>query len=190
MKVAILGTGAYGLALAISFFKNTQNIMMWTKLDSELEELTKYGTNKRVLSDTVMPKEIKYTNSMKECVKDAELIVYGNAPVMNSNYCVLGKSNKCYKECSKFCNQLDKKFFLKDRLNFKFRVIPDNIDTISTIYNCKTTSIKWDEFNVQNLRIDILDENIDDINLIISKTLNNERFEGKDFTNANLNKEI
>lgn len=75
MKVAILGTGAYGLALAISFFKNTQNIMMWTKLDSELEELTKYGTNKRVLSDTVMPKEIKYTNSMKECVKDAELIV-------------------------------------------------------------------------------------------------------------------
>ena len=69
-------------------------------------------------------------------------------------------------------------------------IIPDNIDTISTIYNCKTTSIKWDEFNVQNLRIDILDENIDDINLIISKTLNNERFEGKNFTNANLNKEI
>ena len=65
MKVAILGTGAYGLALAISFFKNTQNIMMWTKLDSELEELTKYGTNKRVLSDTVMPKEIKYTNALK-----------------------------------------------------------------------------------------------------------------------------
>lgn len=122
--------------------------------------------------------------------KNSELIVYGNAPVMNTNYCVLGKTNKCYKECPKYCKQYDKKFFLKDRLNFKFRVIPDNIDTVSTIYNSKTTSIKWKDFNTNNLRIDILDENIDMINTIISKTLNNERFEGKDYTNANLNKEI
>jgi len=152
-----------------------------------VDYLKKFNINQFVLSpeldkDTLI--------SLTDSNKDAELIVYGNAPVMNSNYCVLGKSNKCYNECSRYCNQLNKKFYLKDRLNFKFRVIPDNIDTISTIYNCKTTSIKWDEFNVQNLRIDILDENIDDINSIISKTLNNERFEGKDFTNANLNKEI
>ena len=72
----------------------------------------------------------------------------------------------------------------------KFRVIPDNIDTISTIYNSKITSITWKEFNVNNLRIDILDEDIDTINLIVSKVLNNKRFEGKDYTNANLNKEI
>ena len=122
--------------------------------------------------------------------KNAELIVYGKIPVMNSNYCVLGRSNKCYKECTKNCQNLNKKFYLKDRLNLKFRVIPDNIDTISTIYNSKITSITWKDFNVDNLRIDILDENIDTINLIVSKVLNNKRFEGKDYTNANLNKEI
>ena len=122
--------------------------------------------------------------------KNAELIVYGKIPVMNSNYCVLGRSNKCYKECTKNCQNLNKKFYLKDRLNLKFRVIPDNIDTISTIYNSKITSITWKDFNVDNLRIDILDENIDTINLIISKVLNNKRFEGKNYTNANLNKKI
>lgn len=129
-------------------------------------------------------------SSLSNSNKNTELIVYGKIPVMNTNYCVLGKSNKCYKECSKSCQNLSKKFYLKDRLNFKFRVIPDNIDTISTIYNSKITSITWKDFNVENLRIDILDEDIDTINLIVSKTLNNERFEGKDYTNANLNKEI
>lgn len=129
-------------------------------------------------------------SSLSNSNKNTELIVYGKIPVMNSNYCVLGKSNKCYKECSKYCQNLSKKFYLKDRLNFKFRVIPDNIDTVSTIYNSKITSITWKDFNVENLRIDILDEDIDTINLIVSKTLNNERFEGKDYTNGNLNKEI
>ncbi|MDD2391961.1 MAG: NAD(P)H-dependent glycerol-3-phosphate dehydrogenase [Bacilli bacterium] len=75
MKVAILGTGAYGLSLGISFFENTKDIIMWTKLESELEELQKYGTNKKVLPDTIMPSEIKYTTSMKEAVEDANLIV-------------------------------------------------------------------------------------------------------------------
>ena len=128
--------------------------------------------------------------SLSNSNKNLELIVYGKIPVMNSNYCVLGRSNKCYKECTKNCQNLNKKFYLKDRLNLKFRVIPDNIDTISTIYNSKITSITWKDFNVDNLRIDILDEDIDTINLIVSKVLNNKRFEGKNYTNANLNKEI
>ena len=71
---------------------------------------------------------------------------------MNTNYCVLGKTNKCYKECPKYCKQYDK-YYLKDRLNFKFRVILDSIDTVSTIYNSKTTSIKWKDFNTNNLKL-------------------------------------
>lgn len=118
------------------------------------------------------------------------LIIYGMAPLMNSGYCVLGKTNMCYKECPRYCMDNTNKYYLKDRLNFKFRVIPDNIDTISTIYNSKITSIKWKDYNTNNLRIDILDEDIDTINLIVSKTLENERFEGKEYTNANINKEI
>lgn len=118
-----------------------------------------------------------------------ELIVYGKIPVMTMNYCVLGKSNKCYKDCKKLCNS-NNKYFLKDRMGFLFRVIPDNLQTISTIYNTKTTSIDFDNFNVDFVRIDILDENIDEINNIINTVKNGKRFEGKDFTNGNLRREI
>ena len=118
-----------------------------------------------------------------------ELIVYGNTPVMTMNYCVLGKSNKCYKDCVKLCNSKNK-YFLKDRMGFLFRIIPDNLQTISTIYNTKTTSINFDIFNVDFVRIDVLDEDINKINNIIKTVRNGERFEGKDFTNGNLKREI
>ena len=51
-------------------------------------------------------------------------------------------------------------------------------------------SIDFDNFNVDFVRIDILDENIDEINNIINTVKNGKRFEGKDFTNGNLRREI
>ena len=118
-----------------------------------------------------------------------ELIVYGNIPVMTMNYCVLGKSNKCYNSCKRLCTS-GNKYFLKDRMGFLFRIIPDNMQTISTIYNTKTTSINFDCFNIDFARIDVLDENVDEVNNIIRVVKNGERFEGKDFTNGNLKREI
>ena len=118
-----------------------------------------------------------------------ELIVYGNIPVMTMNYCVLGKSNKCYTDCKKLCYS-NNKYFLKDRMGLLFRVVPDNLQTISTIYNSKITSINFDEFNVDFVRIDILDENVNEINNIIRTVKDGKRFEGNDFTNGNLKREI
>ena len=118
-----------------------------------------------------------------------ELIVYGNIPVMTINYCPLGKSNKCYTDCKRKC-LLNTRYFLTDRMGFNFRIIPDNTQTITTIYNSKTTSIEFDNFNIDFARIDILDETIDDINNIISNVKNGKRFEGKQYTNGNLKRPI
>lgn len=116
-----------------------------------------------------------------------ELIVYGRIPLMTSGYCLLGESNKCYPDCIQKC-KTDNKFYLKDRMNFKFRVIPDNIQTITTIYNSKINSIDTHDINIDNLRIDILDENIDEMNKIIDIVKNHNKLEGKDYTNGNLNR--
>ena len=35
MNVSIFGTGAYGIALALMFYKNKNNIKMWTKFEEE-----------------------------------------------------------------------------------------------------------------------------------------------------------
>ena len=118
-----------------------------------------------------------------------ELIVYGNIPLITMNYCLLGETDKCYPTCSQKCTYKNS-YYLKDRLNMKFKVIPNNIQTITTIYNSKTTSIYPKEFNIDYARIDILDENIDEINEIINRVNNNQRFEGTNYTNVNLNRDI
>ena len=118
-----------------------------------------------------------------------ELIVYGRTPLMSTNYCILGKTNKCYPTCKAHCKE-NKQYYLKDRLGLCFKVVPDNIQTVSTIYNSKITSIDGSILPVSSYRIDILDENIAQINCIIETVLSNKRFEGKDYTNGNLNREI
>ena len=119
---------------------------------------------------------------------NTELIVYGKTPLMNSNYCLLGKANKCYSSCSKKCMSSNK-YFIKDRLGFLFRVIPDNTQTVTTIYNSKTTSISHKDLNINSVRIDILDENIDEIQEIINQVKTGNKLEGKDFTNGNFNRD-
>ena len=121
---------------------------------------------------------------------DNELMVYGKVPLLNMNYCLLGETDKCYPTCSQRCTNTNSTYYLKDRLKMNFRILPDNIQTVTTIFNSKTTSISWKDFNIDIARIDILDEDIETINNIVLKTINGEKFEGKDYTNGNLNREI
>ena len=118
-----------------------------------------------------------------------ELIIYGRTPLLNMNYCLLGETDKCYPTCKQRCitNNI---YELKDRLHMKFRILPDNIQTVTTIFNSKITSIYPKEFNIDYARIDILDETIEEINEIIHRVHNNQRFDGSNYTNGNLNKEI
>ena len=119
----------------------------------------------------------------------SELIVYGRIPIMNSNYCLLGKTNKCYSDCKKQCSS-EYVFYLKDRLGFKFPVVSDNIDTVSTIYNSKVLSIDSKDFHTNSIRIDILEEPFSKIQEIIDICKHGYRLEGKDYTSGNLNRII
>lgn len=118
-----------------------------------------------------------------------ELIVYGNTPVMTLGYCVLGKSNKCYPNCKSLCKSKNA-YYLKDRLGLYFRILPDNLQTINTIYNSKITSLDFSGLPINSVRIDILDENLFEINHIIETVKSEKRFEGKDYTNANFIREV
>lgn len=117
-----------------------------------------------------------------------ELIVYGKLPLMTSNYCLIGHTNHCLSTCNKNCEK--QFFYLKDRLGLLFKIVPDNIDTVTTIYNSKTTSISHNEFNLSYVRMDFLDENIDEIKNVIDTVKNGNRLEGKDYTNGNINRLI
>ena len=151
------------------------------------QQYKKLGLKKVTLS-----RELNKDNLLEltnEFASSSELIVYGTLPLMTSRYCPLGKSNKCYPECSANCKK-DDKYYLKDRLGYCFRVIPDNMQTITTIYNSKITSISANDFYCSSVRIDTLDETVEEINKIISKVKNGERLEGQNYTNGNLYRNV
>ena len=75
MKVAILGTGAYGLALANMFNQNDNDIILWTKYKEEKEKLETERETKS-LPGIKFPDNFKFSYNMKEAVKERDLIVF------------------------------------------------------------------------------------------------------------------
>lgn len=151
------------------------------------EELKDLGINKLTILPELDSQTIESIINSSNLTQ--ELIVYGRTPLMNMNYCMLGKTNKCYPSCNQYCKE-QKQYYLKDRLGFYFPIIPDNIQTITTVYNSKITSIEPTLFNTSTYRIDIIEEDINQINHIVDTVLSNKRLEGKEYTNGNLNREI
>ena len=144
---------------SISLFKNIEiianyNFNIFNSYSSK--EIQKLGFSSLTLSPELNESELSNISA-----KNKEVIVYGKIPLMTMSYCLLGKSNRCYKECDHLCLK-NNSYYLNDRYNFKFRVIPDNIQTLTTIYNSRNTSVS--NVNATCLRYDILDETIEEIN--------------------------
>jgi len=175
--------------LTEKFNKNFEFISNYTL--NVYNSYSAYELQKRGITTVTLSPELDKEGLISLCnsTSNSELIVYGNLPLMNMNYCLFGTSNKCYSNCKHTCNS-NNKYYLNDRMNVNFRIIPDNIDTVTIIYNSKITSIASDEFNVSSLRIDILDESIDEINKIINTVKYRKKLEGKNYTNGNLQRDI
>ncbi len=119
-------------------------------------EIEKLGFSSLTISPELDENELSKINATNK-----EIIVYGKIPLMTMSYCLLGKSNRCYKECKHLCLE-NNSYYLNDRYNFKFRVVPDNIQTLTTIYNSRNINISTTGANC--IRYDILDETIEEIN--------------------------
>ena len=150
-------------------------------------ELKKLGISKFTISPELDKETVSCLCDYRYLQK--ELIVYGRIPLLNMNYCLLGETDKCYPTCKAKCTS-NSSYYLKDRLNMKFRIIPDNIQTVTTIYNSKITSISPKDFDIDFARIDVLDESVNEINNIINYVKAGKRLEGKEYTNGNLNRGI
>lgn len=74
LKIGILGTGAFGLALASVLYKNNNNIYMWSKFEDEILEL-KNSKKSSKLNDYCIPNDFVLTNNLEETVKGADLII-------------------------------------------------------------------------------------------------------------------
>ena len=101
MNIAILGTGAFGLALSSMFDLNNCNITMWTRFDEEKKKLENERCNKLVLPEYKISKNIKFTTSLEETVKDANIIVIAIPVKFVAS--VIEKLEKYYKKSQHIC---------------------------------------------------------------------------------------
>ena len=155
-----------------------------------IKEYQKLGINRITLSRELSKDVINELTAQADKSKiETELIVYGNLPIMAMSYCLLGQTNKCYPNCGLYCKN-NSNYYLKDRLGLEFKIISDNLQTVTLLCNSKTLSIPTNDINIKNVRVDMIDENIDEINRILNTVYNRDKLEGQNYTNGNLNREV
>lgn len=99
MKISILGTGAFGMALASIFHDNKYNIKMWTNNEDEMNMLLSKRKSDKI--DYDIPSDIVISTDMEKVVNDTDIIVMAvPAKYVGNTSKVL---NKYYKKKQVIC---------------------------------------------------------------------------------------
>ncbi len=74
MKIAVIGSGGWGTALAVMLAKNGNDVTLWSFEDKEYERLARDRENREFLSGVLFPEGLSCTNDLS-VAKSAEIIV-------------------------------------------------------------------------------------------------------------------
>ncbi|MBQ3020621.1 MAG: NAD(P)H-dependent glycerol-3-phosphate dehydrogenase [Bacilli bacterium] len=175
-NVAIIGTGAYGLSIAIALLKKVKNIKMWVESEERAEFLNKNKKNSNILPNIEIPDSIEFSNDYEYVIKDTNVVFIAVTakfvgPVTkelskynlkNKHFCILSKGieqNTC-----KFVTDV-----------FKSNIKTKNISVISG------PSFAIDVANNQPIGLSIASKNKETIR-IIKKVLENDRIKLRETT--------
>lgn len=123
MKISILGTGAFGMALASIFHDNKCNIKMWTNNEDEMNMLLSKRKSDKI--DYDIPSDIVISTDMEKVVNDTDIIVMAvPAKYVGNTSKVL---NKYYKKKQVIC--VASKGIEQNSCLFLYDVIRNNINT-------------------------------------------------------------
>ncbi len=75
MKIAIIGSGGWGTAIAVHLAAKGFDVYLWSWIQEETDRLCRDRENVEFLPGVKFPKNIYCTHDMKECADGAELIV-------------------------------------------------------------------------------------------------------------------
>ena len=151
-----------------------------------ISELKLLGFNRITLSPELNKISLNELSSSSEI--DVELLAYGRLPLMTMQYCPISHNNKCPATCTHLCRKAS--YELKDRLGFIFKLLFDQSQTITTLYNSKITWLPSNEINSDYINISFLDETEIEKKDVITSIISGNRLQGIDYTNANFSKEV
>lgn len=63
-KITVLGSGGWGMALAISAFQNLNKVTLWSPFEDEVNMLKSERTNKKLLNGVYLPQGIEITTDL------------------------------------------------------------------------------------------------------------------------------
>lgn len=75
-KIAILGPGSWGTALAQVLNDNGHQVCLWGDSQEQIDEINQKHTNTRYFKDIVIDEKIKATTDLKEALKDVNAILF------------------------------------------------------------------------------------------------------------------
>ena len=100
MKVTILGTGAYGLALSKILVENKNEVVMWTTFDEEKKELLETKKSSK-LKGFKLDDNVIITTDLKGSIRNSKLIVIAIPTAFVTDVCK--KLKKCIKNNQYIC---------------------------------------------------------------------------------------
>lgn len=74
-KVAVIGAGSWGTALAMVLADNGHDVRLWGRRKEQIDEINHQKTNSKYLPGIILPSQIKGHYILADAVKDTEIIL-------------------------------------------------------------------------------------------------------------------
>lgn len=120
-KITVLGSGGWGMALAISTYNNRNDVTLWSPFQEEVDLLLEKRTNEKLLRGVVLPEGIKITTDMSVVEGDTLTIIATPSIAVRS----VAKQLSSYKNVGIVVNV--SKGFEKGSLKFLTEVISEEL---------------------------------------------------------------
>ena len=75
-KIAVIGAGSWGTALAVSLANAGHGVSMWTRKPDHTAAMKADGQNKKYLPDVMFPEMLTVADSMKEAIAEADVVMF------------------------------------------------------------------------------------------------------------------
>lgn len=104
-KIAMIGTGAYGLGISIALLKKNESITMWVESEEKAKFLNNNKKNANILPNIEIPENIIFTNDLNEVISNTNIVFIAVAAkfidsvakdlsklnIKNKHFCILSK---------------------------------------------------------------------------------------------------
>lgn len=126
-KITILGSGGWGMALAISAYNCRNDVTLWSPFKEEVDLLLEKRTNEKLLRGVVLPLGIKITNDLSVVEGDTLTIIATPSTAVRS----IARQLSSYKNIGMVVNV--SKGFERESLKFLTEVISEELPNVKVV---------------------------------------------------------